>query len=79
LRPGQRGPLNDILKLARILEDIRFHGQTRIGFESAVWLMRTASYAILTRHEAPAPDQRQMQFDLRGGKWRPRKVTIDVS
>ena len=66
-------------KLARIWEDIRFRGQTRISFECAVWLMRTASYAITPRHEPPAPDQRQMQFDLRGGKWRPRKVTIDVS
>ena len=34
-------------KLARIWEDIRFRGQTRISFECAVWLMRTASYAIL--------------------------------
>ena len=70
--------LNDVDKLAEVWLQIRRDGQVRISWESAIWLMRTASYAILTRHEPPAPDRRQTSMDLRGGKLE-RIATIDVS
>ena len=70
--------MNDVAKLAEIWLQIRRDGQVRISWESALWLMRTASYVVLTRHEAPAPDPRQTSMDLRGGKLK-RTATIDVS
>jgi hypothetical protein len=70
--------MNDVDKLAEIWLQIRRDGQARISFEAAIWLMRTASYAILTRHEAPAPDPRQTIMDLPGGKLK-RVAKIDVS
>lgn len=70
--------MNDVEKLAEIWLRIRRDGQVRISWESAVWLMRTASYAILTRHETSPPDPRQTSMDLRGGKLK-RSATIDVS
>jgi hypothetical protein len=71
--------MTDLEKLSIIWEDIRLRGRADISIEGAVWLMRTAAYAIATRHEPPAPDERQLSLELVGGRWKPRPVTIRVS
>ena len=70
----------DVLdKIAYTWQSLLYRGRADISLESATQIIRYATYGRLASPDPKPPDPRQTELDLKGGQWRPRKVTLTVS
>jgi hypothetical protein len=80
LHSCQRATLEVLEKIAYTWQSLLYRGRAdMMSLESATQIMRLATYGRLVSPDPKPPDPRQTELDLRGGKWRPRKVTLTVS
>jgi hypothetical protein len=68
--------MTDFEKLARAWWHIRAHDRVNLTLETCTMLFRYANYGICASSDVKPPDPRQATLDLRGGTYKPRKITI---